>query len=117
MAININEMAQSAYSIIQNLQQQAVNMVGLDALYFRATPQANSEDAVVFQEYTLYNVEDCGHTIKVIMSDTSYQPGDYTVGLFGVNYQPIQELQIPISEWQNVYGKDCQPQRGDIIYI
>ena len=92
MALNINDMAQSAYSIIQNLQQQAVDVVGLDALYFRATPQANAEDAVIFQEYTLYNVEDCGHPIKVIMQDASYQPGDYTVGLFGVDYQPVPEL-------------------------
>lgn len=67
MAFNINEMAQSAYSIIQNLQQQAVSMVGVEALYFRATPHADSEDAVIFQEYTLYNVEDCGHPLKVIM--------------------------------------------------
>ena len=96
MALNINDMAQSAYSIIQNLQQQATQLVGLDALYFRATPQSNSEDAVIFQEYTLYNVEDCGHQIKIMMQDSNYQPGDYTVGLFGVDYQPISELQIPI---------------------
>ena len=117
MTLNINDMAQSAYSIIQNLQQQATQLVGLDALYFRATPQANSEDAVIFQEYTLYNVEDCGHQIKVMMQDSNYQPGDYTVGLFGVDYQPISELQIPILEWQREYGKESQPQRGDIIYI
>ena len=99
MTLNINDMAQSAYSIIQNLQQQATQLVGLDALYFRATPQSNSEDAVIFQEYTLYNVEDCGHQIKIMMQDSNYQPGDYTVGLFGVDYQPISELQIPILEW------------------
>ena len=117
MGLNINDMAQSAYSIIQNLQQQATELVGLDALYFRATPQKNSEDAVVFQEYTLYNVEDCGQPIRVIMQDNSYQPGDYTVNLFGVEYQPIAELQIPILEWKKIYGENAQPQRGDIIYI
>jgi hypothetical protein len=85
------------------LQQQATELVGLDALYFRATPQKNSEDAVVFQEYTLYNVEDCGQPIRVIMQDNSYQPGDYTVNLFGVEYQPIAELQIPIFEWKKIY--------------
>ena len=94
MAININEMAQSAYNIIQNLQQQAVATVGLDIMYFRATPHQNSEDAVIFQEYTLYNVEDCGHQMKIIMTDTSYSLGDYNVGLFGIEYQPIPEASL-----------------------
>ena len=71
-AININEMAASALSIIQSIQQQAVETVGLEAMYFRATPNKNSEDAVIFQEYTLYNVEDCGHILKLVLADTSY---------------------------------------------
>ena len=91
MTININDMAQSAYNIIMNLQQSAVETVGQETMYFRAVPQKNSEDAVIFQEYTLYNVEDCGHTIRVIMTNGDYQPGDYQVGLFGIDYQPIPE--------------------------
>ena len=117
MAFNINEMAASAYNIIQNLQEQAVEMVGMDALYFRATPNANSEDAVVFQEYTLYNVEDCGQKLKIVLSDNNYQGGDYTVGLFGIEYQAIPELQMLISEWQAHYPADTQPQKNDIVYI
>ena len=72
MGLNINDIAASAYDILQNVQQQATEMLGMDAMYFRAVPNANSEDAVIFQEYTLYNVEDCGQQLKVLMSDTSY---------------------------------------------
>ena len=70
--INVNEMAASALSIIQSIQQQAVETVGLETMYFRTTPNKNSEDAVIFQEYTLYNVEDCGHILNIILTDTSY---------------------------------------------
>lgn len=115
--INVNEMAASALSIIQSIQQQAVETVGLETMYFRTTPNKNSEDAVIFQEYTLYNVEDCGHILNIILTDTSYQPGDFTVGLFGISEPPIPEAQIPITEWQNAYGANSQPQRGDIVYI
>ena len=86
-------------------------------MYFRATPHQNSEDAVIFQEYTLYNVEDCGHQLKIILTDGSYSPGDYNVGLFGIEYQPIPEVVMTISDWQAQYGNDTQPQKGDIIYI
>lgn len=103
MGLNINDIAASAYDILQNVQQQATEMLGMDAMYFRAVPNANSEDAVIFQEYTLYNVEDCGQQLKVLMSDTSYQGGDYTAGLFGVEFQPIPEAQMPITEWQARY--------------
>ena len=54
-------------------------------MYFRATPNLNSEE-VIFQEYTLYNVEDCGHQLTVMLIDNSYQGGDYTIGLFGIEY-------------------------------
>ena len=117
MGLNINDIAASAYDILQNVQQQATEMLGMDAMYFRAVPNANSEDAVIFQEYTLYNVEDCGQQLKVLMSDTSYQGGDYTAGLFGVEFQPIPEAQMPITEWQARYPQNTQPQKGDIIYI
>lgn len=117
MGLNINDMAQSAYDIILNLQQQAVETVGLDTMYFRATPHKNGEDAVVFQEYTLYNVEDCGHVVRMVLSNADYQPGDYQVGLFGIDYQPIPEAQIPLTEWRAQYGENTQPQKGDIIYV
>ena len=48
MGLNINDIAASAYDILQNVQQQATEMLGMDAMYFRAVPNANSEDAVIF---------------------------------------------------------------------
>ena len=46
--INVNEMAASALSIIESIKQQAVDTVGLETMYFRTTPNKNSEDAVIF---------------------------------------------------------------------
>ena len=85
-------------------------------MYFRATPNMNSEE-VIFQEYTLYNVEDCGHQLMVMLMDNSYQGGDYTIGLFGIEYQNIPEVQVTIADWESAYGKNTQPQKNDIIYI
>ena len=36
--LNINDMAASAFNIIEQLTQVATNYVGLDSLYCRATP-------------------------------------------------------------------------------
>ena len=37
-ALNINDMAASAFNIIEQLTQVATKFVGLDSLYCRATP-------------------------------------------------------------------------------
>ena len=36
--LNINDMAASAFNIIEELSRVATNFVGLDSLYCRATP-------------------------------------------------------------------------------
>lgn len=51
-ALNVQEMAQNAYNIITTIQQSASDMMGLDALWCRATPVINSED-IILAEYTL----------------------------------------------------------------
>lgn len=55
MSLNIQEMAASAYNILTQIQNSAAEIIGLDALWCRATPEPNSED-VVLQEYTLTNI-------------------------------------------------------------
>jgi hypothetical protein len=115
--LNVQEMAKSAYSILMNLQDQAANVVGLDALWCRATPEINSED-IILQEYTLTNLGlECPKSIKIITSNADYNPGNFTVDLFGINYDAPLEVNVTINTWKSVYGSDTEPQQGDVVYI
>ncbi len=117
MALNLQEMAASAYSIIMNLQQQAMNTVGLDVLYCRATPEINSED-VILQEYTLTNIGlECPQPLKVLTANSDYNAGNFTIDLFGINYDAPLEINITISDWNAIFGETCMPQAGDVLYI
>ena len=81
MALNLQDMAASAYNIINMLNTEASNLVGLDALWCRATPEINSED-IILQEYTLTNIGvECPKIIKVLVTDSNYNPGNFTVDL------------------------------------
>ena len=107
--LNINDMAASAFNIIEELSRVATNFVGLDSLYCRATPQINSED-IVLQEYTLTNLGlECPKMIKVLTSNADYNPGNFTVDLFGVNYEATLEINIPISNRNDVFGANTLP--------
>ena len=110
--LNVQEMAKSAYSILMNLQDQAANVVGLDALWCRATPEINSED-IILQEYTLTNLGlECPKSIKIITSNADYNPGNFTVDLFGINYDAPLEVNVTINTWKSVYGSDTEPPAG-----
>jgi len=117
MALNIQEMAQSAYNVITQIQNAAVDMVGLETLWCRATPEPNSED-IILQEYTLTNVGvECPKMVRVVTAQSDYNPGNFTVDLFGVSYDAPFEVSITIEEWKNVFGPDSMPQQGDVVYV
>lgn len=113
--IDFNKMAASIYEMMMKLQQSATKLIGLDALWCRAIPQENSEDIIV-QEYTLSNV-DCPKQIRVVLDKTDYQPGNYNVELWGVNYENPLDVSIDIKTWEALYGKNTMPQKGDIAFI
>lgn len=113
--ININKMASSIYQTMLKLQQSATEMVGLDAQWCRAIPYKNSEDIIV-QEYTLSNVE-CPRNIRIVTDKNDYQPGNYNVDLWGVNYENPLDISIDIKTWEAIYGKNTMPQKGDIVFI
>lgn len=116
-AINVQELAANAYNIITNIQQTAAELVGLDALWCRATPVINSED-IVLAEYTLTEIGlECPKMIKVLTSNTDYNPGNFNVDLFGISYDAPLELHITIETWHSVFGKDTMPQQGDVVYV
>lgn len=113
--MNYNEIAQSLYSFMQSLNTAVSNTVGLDVLWFRAVPASKSED-VIFQEYTLLNVE-CGREMKAVANKTDYNPGALTVDLFGVSYPTDFEVSVDINTWKSVYGDNSMPQKDDIVYV
>lgn len=105
----------AAKGIIQQLQSIATEMVGLEALWFRNVPEKDSED-IILQEYTLSHVE-CPREIKVITSQSDYNPGAFVATLFSVDYEANMEINVPIEDWRNIYGSDTMPQQNDIVYI
>lgn len=113
--IDMNQMASQVYSQAKNLQEMAEQMIGLETMWCRAVPHVNSED-VVIQEYTLSNVE-CPKVIKIIPEKTDYQPGSYNVDLWGISFEQPFEIIIVYTTWNNIFGINTAPQKGDIVYV
>lgn len=117
LGIDINEIIKSAYNTVMELQQAATETVGTDCLWARATPVINSED-VVLQEYTLTQVGlECPQKLRAIVSNSDYNPGEYTIDLYGLNYVQPLELNITIQNWNTCFGSATMPQKGDIVYV
>lgn len=114
-SFNYNEIAQSLYSLMQNINTAVSESVGLDVLWFRAVPADKSED-VIFQEYTLLNVE-CGKELKAVANKTDYNPGALSIDLFGVSYPTDFEVSVDMNTWKSVYGDNSMPQKDDIVYV
>lgn len=113
--MDLNAVAQSLYDVMKKLNSTATTVVGLDCLWMRSVPYENSED-VIIQEYTLLNVE-CPKAIKVTTTNTGYNPGNFQVDMFGLNYEAPLEINIDIDSWQAVFGNNIMPQKDDIVYV
>ena len=115
MSVNLNKMAQSFYDTAIKLNSAVTSMIGLDVKWMKSIPDENGTD-VIFQEYTLYNVG-CPVALKVLTSNSNYNPGDINMELFGVNYEAPMKIQIDKNSWSEAYGNDLIPQKGDIVYM
>ena len=62
--------ANYANTTLSSLNDAVVDIIGVDVLWFRAKPDKANQD-VIFQNYTLYGVEDCPLKIKAIYSERS----------------------------------------------
>lgn len=114
---DINKIIASAYKTALELQNAATSTVGTQCLWARATPVINSED-VVLQEYTLSHVGlECPQSLQVIVGNPDYNPGNYIIDDFGLNYETNLELNITIDEWKKHFGQDTQPQQNDVVYV
>ena len=89
---------------------------GIDVMWFRTLSQKRSED-IVFQTYTLHNVEPCPTTIKMMYTDTNYDDAALTFSYNGIEYKPSLTLEVPVLLWEEAYKDESIPQKHDIAYI
>lgn len=114
--IDQNKIATNYGAVVNNLNSAVASIYGVDVLYFRATPSKNGED-VIFQDYTLVDVEPCPETLKVMLSNNDYAQGDYAIDIYQLNYNIPIEIQIDALQWFQTFGSGVMPQKDDIIYI
>lgn len=91
-------------------------MIGYDFKWFRAIPQQRSKD-VIFQEYTLSNVEECPLNIKVVIPNGAIPDSKYNFDLMGLEYEIPFEIQIDKKYWEKIAGFGTAPQKKDIVYF
>ena len=103
-----------ALNLYSQLSENVSNMFGLDSVYFRATPVDKSGD-VIFKEWTLYNVDD-PVSVKIMMNNNEMPEMNPQYSSFGMDFVPF-EIEILKKEFQNKFGVDSIPQKGDIVYI
>lgn len=108
--------------IISSVQDyMAINAVvnekiGYEFKWFRAVPQQRSKD-VIFQEYTLSNVEECPIDVKAVIPDGRVPDSKYNFDLMGLEYELPFELQIDKKYWEQKAGFGTAPQKKDIVYF
>ncbi len=102
---------------LSDMNMAALEMYGIEVLWFRTTPQKRSTD-VIFQTYTLHNVEQCPIKTKVMYTDSSYDDAALTFSMSGIEYKPTLTLEIPVMSWRKVTNNDKSlPQKKDIVFI
>lgn len=112
---DINALLKVAQNYVR-LNQSINVMLGTEVRWFRAVPQQRSKD-VIFQEYTLSNVEDVPLCIKVMLPDGNFPDSKYNYDLMGLEYEVPLEVQIDKVYWEAAAGRGTAPQKKDIIYF
>jgi hypothetical protein len=104
-------------AIDYNAFNSVVNqLIGYDSKWFRAIPQQRSRD-VIFQEYTLSNVEECPLDVKVVVPSGMPPDSKYNYDLMGLEYEVPFEVQIDKKYWESLAGFGTAPQKKDIVYF
>jgi len=101
------------YAAINGVVNQ---ILGYEVRWFRAVPQQRSKD-VIFQEYTLSNVEESPLCLKVIVPKGQFLDSKYNYDLMGLEYEVPLEVQIDKKYWEGIAGFGTAPQKNDIIYF
>jgi len=91
--------ALSALNTYLTMNNVANKMFGIEARWFRAVPQERSKD-VIFQEWTLYCVEETPFCIKVLLPDGTFPDSKYQYDLMGLEYEVPLEIHIDKRYWE-----------------
>ena len=114
--LNLNNLS-SLVSTTNVLNSVVSKMYGVVAKWFRSVPVDRAK-SVIFQEYTLYNIEDCGFDINVLYNDTGYDEAALQFNTMGIQYAIPLTVDIAVDEWKRVTNGDGSlPQKKDIVYI
>jgi len=115
LVFDINSMLSAAqeYSVLNNALNK---LIGYEVVWFRAVPQQRSQD-VIFQEYTLSNVEDTPLCIKVVLPNGDFPDSKYNYDLMGLEYEVPLEVHIDKGYWEEMVGYGTAPQKKDIVYF
>lgn len=108
--------ALSALNTYLTMNNVANKMFGIEARWFRAVPQERSKD-VIFQEWTLYCVEETPLCIKVLLPDGTFPDSKYQYDLMGLEYEVPLEIHIDKRYWEEYAGFGTAPQKKDIVYL
>lgn len=112
---DVNKMSMALQNF--NAMNGVVNqMIGYDFKWFRAVPQQRSKD-VIFQEYTLSNVEECPLEVKGVIPQGQVPDSKYTYDLMGLEYEVPFEIQMDKRYWEDIAGFGTAPQKKDIVYF
>lgn len=112
---NPNNLLSSVQTYL-SLNNAANKMFGIEARWFRAVPQQRSKD-VIFQTYTLSNVEDTPVCLKVMVKDGQLPDNNYQYDLMGLEYNIPTTLEIDKKYWEELAGFGTAPQKKDIVYL
>jgi hypothetical protein len=95
----------------------AVNrIIGMEVRWFRAIPQQRAQD-VIFQEYTLTNVEETPLCLKVVLPDGNFPDSRYNYDIMGMEYEVPLEIHIDKTYWESIATFGTAPQKNDIVYF
>jgi len=106
----------SAAQMYTNLNLVVNNLIGMDTRWFRAVPQQRAQD-VIFQTYTLHDVEDTPLCVKVVLPDGNFPDSKYNYDLMGLEYEVPLEIHIDKVYWESIAGGGTAPQKKDIVYF
>ena len=114
-AFNVNALLIAAQNY--NAMNSVVNrMIGMDLRWFRSIPQQRSQD-VIFQEYTLSNVEDTPICIKAVLPSGNFPESKYNYDMMGLEYEIPLEIHIDKLYWEEIAGGGTAPQKKDVVYF
>ena len=115
-AFDLNSKIAAALKDYNAINSVVNTLIGYDFKWFRAVPQQRSKD-VIFQEYTLSNVEECPLTVKGVVPNGTVPDSKYTYDLMGLEYEVPFEIQIDKRYWESIAGFGTAPQKKDIVYF